>query len=115
MRLIDADALCIRLKQISDEHRYDTLFSDNVLSVEDIFNAIIDDLKGNSIEGYMNVPTVEAYTREEIIKMLEEILIALDKNSHVPIDSFYAIKVVGMPIVTNVIHRKIKALQRGKV
>ena len=57
-RLIDADAFCKILKQVSDERRYDTLFSDNLLSVADVFNAIISDLKGTSIDGYMNAPTI---------------------------------------------------------
>ena len=57
-RLIDADAFCKILKQVSDERRYDTLFSDNLLSVADVFDAIISDLKGTSLDGYMNAPTI---------------------------------------------------------
>lgn len=57
-RLIDADAFCEKLKQISDERRYDILFSDNLLSVGDVFDAIIADLNGTATSGYMNVPTI---------------------------------------------------------
>ena len=57
-RLIDAGALCQKLKEVSGERRYDTLFSDNLLSVADVFNAIIADLKGTAITGYMNAPTI---------------------------------------------------------
>ena len=65
-RLIDADALANTLRDVSKRQKYDKLFSDNVLSVGDVFDAIIADLEGTGINGYKLIPTViEAEGSEE--------------------------------------------------
>jgi len=57
-RLIDADALANTLRDVSKRQKYDKLFSDNVLSVGDVFDAIIADLEGTGTNGYKLIPTV---------------------------------------------------------
>ena len=57
-RLIDADAFADILNEISIMQKYDKLFSDNVLSVGDIFNAVSESLKGEGIDGFKLSPTV---------------------------------------------------------
>ena len=57
-RLIDADKFAEALKSVALRQKYDKLFSDNLLSVADIFDAIIADLKGTALNGYEYCPTV---------------------------------------------------------
>lgn len=57
-RLIDADKFAETLKKVSIRQGYDKLFSDNILSVGDVFNAIATDLKGEGWDKYKLAPTV---------------------------------------------------------
>ena len=57
-RLIDANKFAEALKSVALRQKYDKLFSDNLLSVADIFDAIIADLKGTALNGYEYCPTV---------------------------------------------------------
>lgn len=57
-RLIDANLFAKRMREISVQQKYNKLFSDNVLSVDDIFEAVISELTGESLDGYRNAPTV---------------------------------------------------------
>ena len=65
-RLIDADKFAETLKEVSIRQGYDKLFSDNILSVGDVFDAIVADLKGEGLDEYKLAPTViEAEGSEE--------------------------------------------------
>lgn len=57
-RLIDADKFAETLKEVSIRQGYDKLFSDNILSVGDVFDAIAADLKGEGLDKYKYAPTV---------------------------------------------------------
>lgn len=57
-RLIDADKFAETLKEVSIRQGYDKLFSDNILSVGDVFDAIAADLKGEGLDKYKLAPTV---------------------------------------------------------
>lgn len=57
-RLIDADKFAETLKEVSIRQGYDKLFSDNILSVGDVFDAIVADLKGEGLDKYKQAPTV---------------------------------------------------------
>ena len=57
-RLIDADKFAETLKEVSIRQGYDKLFSDNILSVGDVFDAIVADLKGEGLDKYKLAPTV---------------------------------------------------------
>lgn len=57
-RLIDADKFAETLKEVSIRQGYDKLFSDNILSVGDVFDAIAADLKGEGLDKYKHAPTV---------------------------------------------------------
>ena len=57
-RLIDADKFAETLKEVSIRQGYDKLFSDNILSVGDVFDAIAADLMGEGLDKYKLAPTV---------------------------------------------------------
>lgn len=57
-RLIDADKFAETLKEVSIRQGYDKLFSDNILSVGDVFDAIAVDLMGEGLDKYKLAPTV---------------------------------------------------------
>lgn len=57
-RLIDADAFAERIKSIIKRQGYDDLAIDKLLTVGDVLNAVIADLKGIGLYGYENAPTV---------------------------------------------------------
>ena len=57
-RLIDADKFAETLKEVSIRQGYDKLFSDNILSVGDVFDAIAADLKGEGLDKYKLAPTI---------------------------------------------------------
>ena len=57
-RLIDADAFAENIKTIIERQRYDDLAIDKLLTVGDVLNAVIADLKGMTPYGYENAPTV---------------------------------------------------------
>lgn len=57
-RLIDADAFAEMLKKISKQQNYNKVLVDELLSVDDVFNAIIDTLKGKGLTGYKSAPTI---------------------------------------------------------
>lgn len=57
-RLIDADKFAETLKEVSIRQGYDKLFSDNILSVGDVFDAIAADLKGEGLDEYKLAPTI---------------------------------------------------------
>ena len=57
-RLIDADAFAKRIKSIIERQGYDDLTIGKFLTVGEVLNAVIDDLKGMTLYGYENAPTV---------------------------------------------------------
>lgn len=64
-RLIDADAFAENIKAIIERQRYDDLAIDKLLTVGEVLNAVIDDLKGMALYGYENAPTVIEAEDEE--------------------------------------------------
>ena len=66
MRLIDADAFCTFLREVSTRQHYETLLTnkDKFPTVTDVIEAICCDLDGTALNGFDNAPTVE-YTFEE--------------------------------------------------
>jgi len=65
-RLIDADAFAERIKSIIERQGYDDLTIGKFLTVGDVLNAVIADLKGMTLYGYEHTPTViEAEGAEE--------------------------------------------------
>ena len=64
--VIDADAFAERIKSIIERQGYDDLTIGKFLTVGDVLNAVIADLKGMTLYGYENAPTViEAEEVEE--------------------------------------------------
>lgn len=61
MRLIDADAFCVFLREVSTRQHYETLLTnkDKFPTVADVVEAICCDLDGTSLNGFDNAPTVE--------------------------------------------------------
>ena len=57
-RLIDADTFTERIKSIIEQQGYDDLTIGKFLTVGEVLNAVIDDLKGMALYGYENAPTV---------------------------------------------------------
>lgn len=57
-RLIDADAFADHIKSIIERQGYDELTIGKFLTVGDVLNAVIADLKGMTLYGYENAPTV---------------------------------------------------------
>ena len=57
-RLIDADAFAERIKSIIERQGYDDLAIGKFLTVGEVLNAVIDDLKGMALYGYENAPTI---------------------------------------------------------
>ena len=57
-RLIDADAFAERIKSIIERQGYDALTIGKFLTVGEVLNAVIDDLKGMALYGYENAPTI---------------------------------------------------------
>ena len=64
-RLIDADAFAERIETIIERKGYDVLSLSNFTTVKDVLEAVICDLKGTTIYGYMNTPTVIEAEGEE--------------------------------------------------
>ena len=58
-RFIDAEKYAKVLKEVSKRQGYDELFSDNLLSVGDVFDAIIADLEGTSRDAPKDAPTAD--------------------------------------------------------
>lgn len=57
-RLIDADAFAERIKSIIERQGYDDLEINKFSTVGEVLNAVIADLKGMTLYGYENAPTV---------------------------------------------------------
>lgn len=57
-RLIDADAFAERIKFIIERQGYDDLTIDKFLTIGEVLNAVIADLKGMTLYDYENAPTV---------------------------------------------------------
>ena len=86
MRLIDADAFCTFLRDVSTRQKYETLLcnKDKFPTVADVIEAICCDLDGTSLNGFDNAPTVcfmisPDYVTElqnlnkKLVKQLEEV------------------------------------------
>ena len=72
-RLIDADAFAVALKRISEKQGYSELY----MNVDDVLNAVIDDLQGKALYGYENCPTVEAIPKTDYENRLKADLKAI--------------------------------------
>ena len=61
MRIIDADAFCAFLREVSTRQHYEKLLThkDKYPTVADVIEAICCDLDGTSLNGFDNAPTVE--------------------------------------------------------
>lgn len=61
MRLIDADAYCAFLREVSTRQHYETLLTkkDKYPTVADVIEEICCDLDGTSLNGFDNAPTVD--------------------------------------------------------
>ena len=61
MRLIDADAFCGFLREVSTRQHYETLLTkrDRYPTVADVIEEICCDLDGTSLNGFDNAPTIE--------------------------------------------------------
>lgn len=57
-RLIDADAFAECIKSTIERQGYDDLTIGKFLTVGEVLNAVIDDLKGMTLYGYENTPTI---------------------------------------------------------
>lgn len=57
-RLIDADAYADRIESIIKRQGYDDFTLDRFTTVGEVLNAVIADLKGMTLYGYENAPTV---------------------------------------------------------
>ncbi len=57
-RLIDADAFAANLKDISVRQGYKNTLIDEYLTVDDVFDSIIDELTGKAIYGFEYNPTI---------------------------------------------------------
>lgn len=57
-RLIDADAFAEFISSIIERQGYDDLVIDKLLTVGDVLNAVIAELKGTAQYGYENAPTI---------------------------------------------------------
>ena len=71
MRLIDADAFCAFLREVSTRHHYETLLTnkDKSPTVADVIEAICCDLDGTSLNGFDNAPTVDERPQGEWIPL----------------------------------------------
>lgn len=60
MRLIDADAFCALLREVSTRQHYETLLTnkDKYPTVADVIEEICCDIDGTSLNGFDNAPTV---------------------------------------------------------
>lgn len=56
-RLIDADALSAKIIEIVEQQKYDDFYA-QTLSVGAILREVVNDLKGKTLDGYANAPTV---------------------------------------------------------
>ena len=59
MRLIDADAFAIFLKDAIKRQEYEDTKIDGLLTVADVIEAVISELDGTSLDGFKNAPTIE--------------------------------------------------------
>ncbi len=60
MRLIDADAFSVFLKDAVIRQKYDRLNIDNTLTAADVLQSVCAELDGTGLEGFKNAPTVDA-------------------------------------------------------
>lgn len=71
MRLIDADAFADFIQQTISECNYSKLKLDRCLTVADVLQSVIDELKGEALGGFKNCPTIEtceeAVSRQSIL------------------------------------------------
>lgn len=65
MRLIDADTFTDFIQQTISECNYSKLKLDRCLTVADVLQSVIDELKGKALGGFKNCPTIE--TCEETV------------------------------------------------
>ena len=63
-RLIDADAFIKFMQTVSKTRKYDELWIDNFLTVDDVFNAVIESLK-NEGTANGNAPTIIEADKEK--------------------------------------------------
>ena len=68
MRLIDADAFCGFLREVSTRHHYETLLTkkDRYPTVADVIEEICCDLDGTSLNGFDNAPTIQVCQKYNI-------------------------------------------------
>ena len=68
VRLIDANAFCAFLREVSTRHHYETLLTkkDKYPTVTDVIEEICCELDGSGLKGFDNAPTVEQPTGEWI-------------------------------------------------
>lgn len=61
MRLIDADAFCAFLREVSTRQHYETLLTnkDKYPTVADVIEEVCCDLDGTGLNGFDNAPTVD--------------------------------------------------------
>ena len=65
-RLIDADVFAENIKNVSIRQGYKNTLIDEYLSVDDVFDAIIDELTGKTLYGFeLNPTSIEAEGSEE--------------------------------------------------
>lgn len=71
MRMIDADAFADFIQQAISKHNYSMLKLDRGLTVADVLQSVIDELKGEALGGFKNCPTIEtceeAVSRQSIL------------------------------------------------
>ena len=118
-RLIDADAFAVALKQISEKQGYSELY----MNVDDVLNAVIDDLQGKALYGYDNCPTIEAIPKADyearlkadLEAILVDLQLKIEKMSglctEVHGDEWKEINVVHTQDVLAIIQEKINALR----
>lgn len=87
MRLIDADAFADFIQQTISECNYSKLKLDRCLTVADVLQSVIDELKGKALGGFKNCPTIETcedcINREAVLDVIDfEDKWLFDANGH---------------------------------
>lgn len=59
MRLIDADAFADFIAETSKRQGYDKVKLGSTLTIADVLDAVIAELKGEGLNGFNNAPTIE--------------------------------------------------------
>ena len=59
MRLIDADAFADFIAEVIKRQRYDEVKLGSTLTIADVLDAVIAELKGEGLNGFNNAPTIE--------------------------------------------------------